>query len=142
MSASRKGSWAKRQAYLYFFLASFTALFAGIYELFSHEVMSLWMILAWLPFLVFGFLWVLFHKLGMFRLPNRPFQICLMMAAVSATLGMVVRGVLIIYGTWNGLVHSYDILFGVFLAGAIVCFVLYVRALRARMKRTQNMRKE
>ncbi|MBO4366025.1 MAG: hypothetical protein J5843_00065 [Clostridia bacterium] len=135
MSASRKASWARRQAYLYFGLAAFTGLFSGIYELFSHDVISFWMVLAFLPFLIVGFLWLLFTGLGLFRLPHRPFQICLMMATVSAVLGMVVRGILIIYGTWNNLVHSYDVLFGLFLAGAIVSFILYVRARNRRARK-------
>ncbi len=138
MSASRKGSWARRQAYLYFGLAAFTALFSGVYELFSHDVISFWMILAFLPFLVGGFLWLLFCGLGLFRLPHRPFQICLMMATVSAVLGMVIRGMLIIYGTWNNLVHSYTVLFGIFFAGVVVCFILYMRAQNGRAKKVAS----
>lgn len=96
------------------------------------------MILAFVPFLVGGILWLVFHALGLFQFPHRPFQICLMMAAVSAVLGMVIRGVLIIYGTWNNLVYSYDVLAGLFFLLAVFCFVFYLRASGRRMKRTEG----
>ena len=119
-------------------MAAFTALFSGVYELFSHDVISFWMILAFLPFLIGGLLWLLFCGLGLFRLPHRLFQICLMMATVSAVLGMVIRGVLIIYGTWNNLVHSYTVLFALFFTGAVICFILYIRARNGRARKAAS----
>ena len=113
--------------YLYFFLTAFTMLFSGVYEIFSHQVMSWWMLLAAGPFLAGGIVWLILYILGLFATPCRPFQICFMMTAVVCTLGMVVRGVLEIYGTWSGLVHSYDVLFGLFFAGSVLSLLLYLK---------------
>lgn len=126
MSALRKGNWARGQFFLFLAVTAFVILFSGIYEIFSHQVMSWWMILAAGPFLAGAACWFVFYKTGLFQTPCRPFQICFMMATVSCTLGMVVRGVLEIYGTWSSLVHSYDILFGVFFFGSVLSLILYL----------------
>lgn len=115
-----------RQAYLYFAVTAFVVLFSVVYELNAHDVISMWMVLAALPFLIGGLCWLAIAKTGLMAAPCRPFQITFIMAVVSFTCGMVVRGVLEIYGTWNPLVRSFDVLFGLWMIAAVVSFLLYL----------------
>ena len=86
----------------------FFGLFGAVYELFSHQVYSYFMIYAFALPLVLGALpWALALRLGK-RIPaGVP---ALWDAAVlTLTVGSVLRGVLDIYGTTSSLLMAYPI---------------------------------
>lgn len=86
--------------------AVFCALFGAIYERFSHEVYSYFMIYAFsFPLVLGGVPFFMMQKTG------RPFPYKaagLIHAGVAAfTVGSIVQGVLVIYGTSNPLTAVY-----------------------------------
>ena len=99
---------AAKIAFVYLLCSLFCVLFGAIYEMFSHEVYSFYMIYAFafplaggvLPFLV----------VSLFRPKWYPgvFALNLYHSGIaSLTVGSVVQGVLEIYGTTNSLVQLY-----------------------------------
>ena len=90
----------------YLLAAALCALFGAIYERFSHEVYSYFMIYAFLfPLMLGGIPFFLMQSAG------RPFPYRasgLIHAGVAAlTVGSIVQGVLVIYGTSNPLTAVY-----------------------------------
>lgn len=100
-------SATERTAFVYLLATAFTALFGGVYEVFSHGVWSGWMVYAFAFPLVLGalpFLW-----LSLRRRPLPCPRCCRFHHAAVATLtfGSVMEGVLAIYGTTNRLTLAY-----------------------------------
>ncbi|MBQ9590495.1 MAG: hypothetical protein IJR29_09950 [Butyrivibrio sp.] len=93
----------------------FLALFGAIYEVFSHDVYSYFMIYAFAIPLVMG---VLFYSilLIMNKYPVPRFLEIWNTAIATLSIGCVFNGVLEIYGTTNSLIVVYPI------AGAILIF--------------------
>lgn len=90
----------------YLLATAFCALFGAIYERFSHEVYSYFMIYAFLfPLILGGIPFFLMQRAG------RPFPYKaagFIHAGIAAfTLGSIVQGVLVIYGTSNSLTAAY-----------------------------------
>ncbi|MCR4902742.1 MAG: hypothetical protein K6A23_07785 [Butyrivibrio sp.] len=87
----------------------FCALFGAIYEMFSHEVYSFYMIYAFAIPLVFGTLFfVLIARSGR----KKPSGIALSfwnMAIVTFTVGCIYKGIIEIYGTTNKLSVMYPL---------------------------------
>ncbi len=86
----------------------FTGLLGAIYELFSHEVYSYFMIYAFAFPLVGGTLPYLL--LGLSKAKRYPNAVCrnLYHAGIATlTVGSIMRGVLDIYGTTNSLTNIY-----------------------------------
>ena len=100
-------SATERTAFVYLLAASFTALFGGVYEAFSHGVWSGWMVYAFAFPLVLGALPFLWLSLRKKPLPRA--WCCRLHHAGVATLtvGSVMEGVLAIYGTTNRLTLGY-----------------------------------
>ena len=87
--------------------AVFTAVFGAVYELFSHEVYSYFMIYAFAIPLVSGTLPLFFIGTGKRRQPSR-FSLNAYNSGIAAlTVGCVFKGVLDIYGTTNTLAAVY-----------------------------------
>lgn len=103
--------------------ALLTALFGGVYELFSHGVYSYYMIYAFLVPLAGGTLPYSFLSLSR-RVPSPgSAAVCLYNAGLaSLTVGSLMRGILDIYGTTNRLVVIYPIAGILFLAAGLVCY--------------------
>lgn len=100
-------SATERTAFVYLLTSAFTALFGGVYEVFSHGVWSGWMVYAFAFPLGLGaipFLWLSLRKM-----PHpRPWLCRLHHAGVATlTVGSVMEGVLAIYGTTNRLTLAY-----------------------------------
>ena len=101
-------NYYKKQARIYLFLSIFTFIFSFIYELFSHNVYSLYMLLS--PFsplllgtfinyiLYFSNINIKFSKLNV-DIHNS--------FVLTLTLYMLLNGVLYIYGTTNKLLNYY-----------------------------------
>ena len=106
-----------KQIIIYLAAAAFCALFGTVYELFSHGVYTPYMYLAFLIPLIGGALPCLIIRLA--RAP-RPAWIssCLYAFGISAlTVGSIMQGVLVIYGTTNRLMIIY-------LIAGLLCTVL------------------
>ena len=93
--------------------ACFLALFGAIYEIFSHEVYSYFMLYAFAIPLLMG---VLPYSilLIMEKYPDRKFLNLWNTAIATFSVGSVFAGVLSIYGTTNSLIIVYPI------AGAVL----------------------
>ena len=122
ISDKRTGSVLKN-AFVYLACALFCALFGAIYEMFSHEVYSYYMIYAFaiplglgaFPFLMIG----LFGK----KLPGR-FSINAWNSGVAAlTVGCLFKGVLEIYGTTNKLIIVYPLAAVLFMSIGLIAFL-------------------
>ena len=98
------------------------ALFAFVYELFSHQVYSNWMLFAFLFPLAGGVIPFSFLAIAKKPLPRAAGR-CLYGSGIAAlTAGSVFQGILEIYGTTSRLSPVYWISGGCLtLAGALVC---------------------
>lgn len=104
---TQKGRIAKT-GFVYLLVALFCVLFGAIYEYFSHEVYSSYMIYAFVFPLAGGALpFTAFSVYGCGRLPGR-LSLNLYNAGIAAlTVGSVMQGALEIYGTTNDLLQAY-----------------------------------
>lgn len=96
-----------KTAFVYLFLSIVCAAFGAIYELFSHEVYSYFMLYAFLFPLIGGALPFFILACSRVRLPDK-IACKLYHAGVAAlTIGSLFTGVLEIYGTTNRLTAVY-----------------------------------
>ncbi len=94
---------------LYIFATAFVALFGAIYELFSHEVYSYYMIYA---FAIPLFLGVIPEIIVMTAGKKRYYenaQIVWNCGVAALTIGSIFQGILDIYGTTNKLIIVYPV---------------------------------
>ena len=107
---------AAKTALIYLLISLFCALFGAVYEMFSHEVYSFYMLYAFtfplaggtLPFLAMS----LFRK----RYPKTIARNIYHSGIATLTVGSIIQGVLEIYGTTNHLTGLY------WLVGVILLF--------------------
>lgn len=111
-----------KTGFLYLFISIFCILFGAVYEYFSHEVYSYFMLYAFAFPLVGGAL--LFFAMAYYRVPtpNRASSILYHSGIAALTIGSLFEGVLEIYGTTNRLVSVYWILGGVFILTSLVLY--------------------
>ena len=83
--------------YLIFTLS--VLLFGQIYELFSHNVYSDYMIFAFIIPLILGIIYLVFNKLIIKEIYNA--------GIITLVVGSIVKGILDIYGTTNDLIYIY-----------------------------------
>ena len=105
----------------YLIVALFCAFVGAIYELFSHEVYSYYMLYAFAFPLIGGTL--PFHIMGITGINVYPHPIALKLyhaGIATLTVGSIVRGVLDIYGTTNSL-SGYYWIFGILLVLGGIC---------------------
>ena len=107
--------------------AIFCGVFGMIYELFSHEVYSYWMIYAFMFPLAAGLVLVIM-ALGCKRPPARKFLNTLNAAIAALTLGSISAGVVAIYGSTNVLVKVYPVIGGIMLLAAVFFFITEERS--------------
>ena len=114
-----------KTAFIYLLVSLFCAFFGAIYELFSHEVYSYFMIYAFAFPLIGGTL--TFFILGFYftkKLP-KPFSLSLYHCGIATlTVGSIIKGVLDIYGTTNHLANYYWIVGFVLLFAGIISFLI------------------
>lgn len=119
---------ALKAAFKYFIISMFCALFGGVYEIFSHNVLSFGMIYAFafpltlgaLPFFILGlkkssfYPCITSHRLYAFGI-------------ATLTVGSVLYGVLEIYGTANKLSMLYWIVGPCFvITGVVLCIIEHI----------------
>lgn len=113
---------------IYLLITIFCALFGAVYELYSHEVYSFFMIYAFafplvcgaLPFCILALICTRKHPCSLAR--------NLLHSGIGTlTVGCIVRGVLEIYGTTNQLSEYYwPVGIVLYLLGIIVCILQFV----------------
>lgn len=111
-----------RTGYVYMLISLFCVLFGAVYERFSHEVYSGYMIYAFVFPLVGGTLpFMSMSRFGCRRLPGR-LPLNLYNAGIATvTVGSIMEGVLDIYGTTNDLLGFYWYIgFGLIAAGILL----------------------
>lgn len=109
---------------VYFAVSCFCALFGALYELFSHEVYSLYMIYAFVFPLVGGSLPFAVYALTGTKYPPAIARNLYHAGIATLTVGSIVRGVLEIYGTTNALSRLYWFVgAGFVIAGVAVGFI-------------------
>ncbi len=104
--------------------AFFCGLFGAVYEIFSHEVYSYFMIYAFAIPLIFGVIipFVLLRFTGM-RVTGHALVV-LNMAIVTLTVGCIFRGVLDIYGTTNRMIIVYPSVSAILFVLAVCIYML------------------
>ena len=116
---------AAKTAFVYLLIALFCAFFGAVYEVFSHEVYSFYMIYAFVFPLAGGTL--PFLTISLIRTKRYPgaFARNLYHSGVATlTIGSIIRGVLDIYGTTNGLIRLYWYIGAILIATGIMFFVV------------------
>ena len=119
---------ASKTAFVYLLISLFCVLFGAVYELYSHEVYSFYMIYAFAFPLAGGTLpFCILNLLQVKKYPNALARNLFHSGIAALTVGSIIRGVLDIYGTTNAL-SSYYWLVGttLLIAGAITYFVQMV----------------
>ena len=112
---------AEKTAFVYFLISLFCGLFGAVYEMFSHEVYSFYMIYAFAFPLVGGTLpfWLL-ARLPRAGYPGAAVRNLYHSGIATFTVGSIVRGVLDIYGTTNVLSGYYYKIGGLLLLGCVI----------------------
>ena len=104
-------------------LTAFIAFFGAVYELFSHEVYSYWMLYSFAIPLLGGVLPMLCLALRR-RHPTALSVMLWHFGMITLTVGSVMQGVVAIYGSTNRLIRVYPIAGGVFLLAGAMAFLL------------------
>ena len=115
----------KKQAIKYFSLSIFFLIFGIVYETFSHNVYSNYMMWAFLIPLFLGFvpymiLYILNKKINIISLQLYNSSV------LTFTLGSTMKGILEIYGTTNVLMNVYLPLSITLLVLSIIVFVINI----------------
>lgn len=112
---------AGKTALYYLLFTIFCAIFGCVYELFSHEVYSMFMMDAFFIPLIGGVLPFLCMTVGKkIRYPKTISRTLYGFGIVTLTIGSIIKGVLDIYGTTNSLCRMYVY------AGAVLVIVAVV----------------
>ncbi|MBO5070842.1 MAG: hypothetical protein J6C37_10865 [Roseburia sp.] len=117
---------AVRTAFIYLLISLFCMIFGAVYEIFSHEVYSFYMIYAFAFPLVGGTLPYL--VIGLSRRKRYPGILAknLYHAGIATlTVGSVLQGVLDIYGTTNSLIRFYWVVGAVLILIGIISYLMY-----------------
>lgn len=121
--------------------AIFIAVFGAIYEKFSHEVYSYYMIYAFMiPLCLGSFAYLLASK----KAKKEPRNITISAwnaVVVTLTIGSIFQGILEIYGTTNRLVWFYPVAAIIFLLIAIGSKFLNNRRIVEEMENIQKIQK-
>lgn len=118
---------AAKTGLVYLFISLFCILFGAVYEMFSHEVYSYFMLYAFVFPLIGGtlpFFGIFFSGMSM---PNRVSQNLYHSGIATLTTGSFFQGALEIYGTTNRLVSVYWMLGIVLLLTVVVIYCLFQR---------------
>lgn len=111
--------------FVYLFISLFCILFGAVYESFSHEVYSYFMLYAFIFPLIGGTLPFFGMAFSSMPIPNRVSQNLYHSGIAALTTGFLFKGALEIYGTTNRLVSVYWILGIVFILTAIFIYCLF-----------------
>lgn len=130
LSTSAINRHCKKIMMLYCGITILTVIFALIYEMFSHEVFSWYMMGAFLFPLVLGV--IPFFAIGkMHTIFPSLFSIDLYHSGIATlTFGSIIEGILEIYGTTNRLIIVYWIAGFALVCFGIICYALQLTHLK------------
>ena len=110
----------------YLIISIFCAFFGAVYEVFSHEVYSYFMLYAFAFPLVGGTFPFLIMALVKSKKPQAVSRNLYHSGIATLTLGSIVNGVLEIYGTTNSLMQFYWLVGTAFVATGIIAYLLSI----------------
>ncbi len=116
---------ASKTLFVYILFTILTAIFGAIYEIFSHEVYSFYMIYAFAFPLVGGVL--PFSLFVLIKTKNSPSPVARKLyhcAIATLTVGSIIKGVLEIYGTTNMLSWGYFLVGLPMLLAGIIIYII------------------
>ena len=116
--------YMKKISFTFLIASLFCMVFAAVYEDFSHQVYSGYMIFAFIIPLVGGALPFLMLALLGRRFPGRAAVNLYNSGIAALTVGSIMLGVLEIYGTTNGLTDVYWLAGGAFAAAGILLYIV------------------
>lgn len=122
---------AQRISGIYLLITLFCIVFSVIYELFSHEVYSWYMLGAFLYPLLGGFIPYFLIAVKRLRFPSSFSRNLLHCGIATLTCGSILQGILEIYGTTNRLIIVYWIAGFTLVCAGIICYGIQI----AHMKR-------
>ena len=111
---------------IYLGISAFCIIFAAIYEYFSHEVYSAFMIFAFLiPFLGGTVVFYTIKRFATSTMPGESLVSLYNCGIATLTVGSIFQGVLEIYGTTNSLVNVYLVVGAMLIISSVA---IYIRA--------------
>ena len=114
---------AAKTAFVYLLLSLFLVLFGAIYEIYSHEVYSFYMLYAFVFPLAGGVLpFSIIHLRRHNWYPNIWTRRLYHSGIATLSVGSIIQGVLEIYGTTNAMTQWYWIIGAGFVALSIISF--------------------
>lgn len=114
---------AAKTAFAYLVIALICVLFGAVYELFSHEVYSYFMLYAFsFPLAGGTFPFLLLSMVKLKRYPGYIARNLHHSAIATLTMGSFIQGVLEIYGTTNTLIECYWFVGILLLLGGILTY--------------------
>lgn len=122
-----------KTGFIYLLISLFCVLFGAVYEYFSHQVYTAYMIYAFVFPLAGGAL--PFLSMALFRwrrLPGRPPLSLYNAGIATVTVGSIMEGVLEIYGTTNDLLRLYWYVGLGLIAAGILLYILAPIKLKER----------
>lgn len=114
-----------KKGFIYLLASLFCVIFGFVYECFSHQVYSFYMIYAFIFPLVGGVL--PFYGMAIFRLRRIPGRLSINLYNTgigTLTAGSIFKGVLEIYGTSNRLVALYWYVGIGFVCAGVLCYLI------------------
>lgn len=132
MSTSVIKRQAKKISLIYLVITIFCIVFALIYEMFSHEVYSFYMLGAFLFPLVLGVIPFFVIDLKHTLLPSLFTRDLYHCGIATLTFGSIIEGILEIYGTTNQLIIAYWIAGFTLICLGILCYALQISHLKRR----------
>ena len=127
LDIDKKTGYAFKNAFIYLIISIVCALFGAVYEVYSHEVYSYYMIYSFAFPLIGGTL--LFSSIGLFGLKAYPYAVprnIYHSGIATLTVGSIIQGVLEIYGTTNRLVKYYWILGVILVITGILLYIIQI----------------
>ena len=114
----------------YFIVAAICAAVGFIYELFSHQVWSIYMIGAFAVPLVLGVIPNLIIAIGKLKTPGLAAENLYACGVATLTLGSLLKGVLQIYGTTNDLLEYYWLVGAGFAGLGLIFYIAQKKAVK------------
>lgn len=128
-----------KTGFAYLFISLFCVLFGAVYEVFSHEVYSYYMLYAFVFPLVGGVLPFFGMAFCRIPVPGRASQNLYHSGIAALTTGSLFEGALEIYGTTNRLISVYWILGILFILMAIFIYCLFLGKTKCSKMANDNL---
>ena len=128
-----------KAGFVYLIAAIFCALFGAVYEHYSHEVYSYYMIYAFaFPLLLGAFPCLIVYSANKIKLPCRLAENLYNAGIATLTVGSIIQGILVIYGTTNNLTLIYLIVgIGLVVAAGVIYTAEHLCA-KSRLQKIKN----